>query len=129
MKLLKSYFNFFINHTILKIKRVLNRYRKLSANKVFIGKGELKHTNTKVIITSYVYNAEQLYLKSLVRKEAKSLYYPNEILKKDVNININKKSIPSYNRPFTLHEYLNLDHDPNLPNHLKLHKDVCFKLF
>ena len=129
MKLLKSYFNFFINHKILKIKRVLNRYRKLSANKVFIGKGELKHTNTKVIITSYVYNAEQLYLKSLVRKEAKSLYYPNEILKKDVNININKKSIPSYNRPFTLHEYLNLDHDPNLPNHLKLHKDVCFKLF
>jgi hypothetical protein len=129
MKLLKSYFNFFVNNKILKTKRIANRYRKLSANKVFLGKGELKHTNNKVIITSYVYNVEQLYLKSLVRKEAKSLYYPNKELKRDINIDSNKKNIIKYNRPFTLREYLNIDNKPILPNHPKLHKELCFRLF
>lgn len=129
MKLLKSYFNFFMNHKLLKTKRIANRYRKLSANKVFIGKGELKHTNEKLIITSYVYNTEQLYLKSLIRKEARSLYYPNKILKKEINADKNKKDVILYNRPFTLKEYLNLHNNPNLPNHPKLHKEVCFRLF
>lgn len=129
MKLLKSYFNFFMNHRLLKTKRIANRYRKLSANKVFIGKGELKHTNEKLIITSYVYNTEQLYLKSLIRKEAKSLYYPNKTLKKEINADKNKKDVILYNRPFTLKEYLNLHNNPNLPNHPKLHKEVCFRLF
>ena len=123
MNLLKSYFNFFVNHKILKTKRIANRYRKLSANKVFVGKGELKHTNEKVIITSYVYNAEQLYLKSLTKKLARSLYYPNKELKKYVNIDRNGKEIITYNRPFTLKEYL------NLPDHSTWHKNFCFTLF
>ena len=123
INLLKSYFNFFISHKILKTKRIANRYRKLSANKVFVGKGELKHTNEKVIITSYVYNAEQLYLKSLTKKLAKSLYYPNKELKKYVNIDRNGKEIITYNRPFTLKEYL------NLPDHRTWHKNFCFSLF
>ena len=123
MNLLKSYFNFFINHKILNTKRVANRYRKLSANKVFVGKGELKHTNEKVIITSYVYNAEQLYLKSITKKLARSLYYPNKELKKYVSMDRNGKEIITYNRPFTLKEYL------NLPDHPTWHKNFCFTLF
>ena len=123
MNLLKSYFNFYINHKILNTKRIANRYRKLSANKVFVGKGELKHTNEKVIITSYVYNVEQLYLKSLTKKFARSLYYPNKELKKYVSIDRNGKEIITYNRPFTLKEYL------NLPDHRTWHKNFCFTLF
>ena len=123
INLLKSYFNFFFNHKILKTKRIANRYRKLSANKVFVGKGELKHTNEKVIITSYVYNAEQLYLKNLTKKLARSLYYPNKELKKYVNIDRNGKEIITYNRPFTLKEYLNLS------DHPIWHKNFCFTLF
>jgi len=123
INLLKSYFNFFINHNVLKTKRIANRYRKLSANKIFVGKGELKHTNERVIITSYVYNAEQLYLKSLTKKYARFLYYPNKELKKYVNIDRNGKEIITYNRPFTLKEYL------NLPDHGTWHKNFCFTLF
>jgi len=123
INLLKSYFNFLISHSILNTKRIANRYRKLSANKVFVGKGELKHTNEKVIITSYVYNVEQLYLKSLTKKLANSLYYPNKELKKYVNIDRNGKEIITYNRPFTLKEYL------NLPDHSTWHKNFCFTLF
>jgi hypothetical protein len=123
MDLLKSYFNLFINNNILKTKGLANRYRKLSANKIFVGKGELKHTSEKVIITSYVYNAEQLYLKNMTRKLIKSLYYPNKELKKYVNIDNNGKEIITYNRPFTLKEYI------NIPNHYSWHKDYCFTLF
>jgi Mitochondrial ribosomal protein (VAR1) len=123
MLLLDSYFNFFVNPKILKTKRIANRYRRLSANKVFVGKGELKHTNEKVIITSYVYNVEQLYLKSKILKEARSLYYPKKELEKLVNKDINGKEIITYNRRFTLEEYL------NYPDHLIWHKNACFKLF
>jgi hypothetical protein len=123
MNLLKTYFNFFINHKILKTKRIANRYKKLSANKVFVGKGELKHTNEKLIITSYVYNVEQLYLKSITKKLTKSLYYPNKELKKYVNIDRNGKEIITYNRPFTLKEYLNLS------DHRIWHENFCFTLF
>lgn len=123
MYLLNSYFNFFVDPNILKIKRIANRYRRLSANKVFVGKGELKHTNEKVIITSYVYNVEQLYLKSKILKEARSLYYPQKELERYVNKDINGKVVISYNRRFTLEEYL------NFPEHLIWHKNICFKLF
>ena len=123
MLLLNSYFNFFVNPNVLKTKRIANRYRRLSANKIFVGKGELKHTNEKVIITSYVYNVEEFYLKSKILKEAKSLYYPNKELKKLVTKDINGKIIVTYNRRFTLEEYL------NFPDHLAWHKNTCFKLF
>ena len=123
MKLLKSYFNLFVDHKILKTKRIANRYRKLSANKVFVGKGELKHTNNKVIITSYVYNVEQLYIKSLAGKEAKSLYYPNKKLKIVNMYSVDKKT--KYNRPYTLDEYFNSYRF----DHYKLHSELSFKLF
>jgi hypothetical protein len=112
INLLNSYFNFFIDYKVLNTKRIANRYRRLSANKVFVGKGELKHTNEKVIITSYVYNVEQLYLKSLIKKQAKSLFYPNKELEKYVNNDKDGKEIITYNRPFTLKEYLNLSEHP-----------------
>jgi hypothetical protein len=109
--LLKSYFNILIYHSFLKVNRIPNRYRKLSTKKVFVGKGELKHTSEKVIITSYVYNTEQLYLKNLVKKHGRYLYYPKEELIKYINIDTDGKEIISYNRPFTLEEYLILpDH-------------------
>ncbi len=123
MLLLNSYFNFFIDPKTLTIKRIANRYRRLSANKVFVGKGELKHTNEKVIITSYVYNVEQLYLKSKILKEARSLYYPKKELERFVNKDINGKVVITYNRRFTLEEYL------NFPDHSIWHKNTCFKLF
>jgi hypothetical protein len=123
MSLLKSYFNMFIYHKYLKIKRIPSRYRKLSVKKVFVGKGELKHTSGKVVITSYVYNAEQFYLKNLVKIHGRYLYYPKEDLKKYINIDGDRKEIITYNRPFTLEEYL------NLPDHSTWHENYCFTLF
>jgi hypothetical protein len=63
MNLLKSYFNMFINHKVLNTEFVDMIYRRRSSKRIFIGKGELKHTNSKVIITFYVYNTEKMSLK------------------------------------------------------------------
>jgi hypothetical protein len=110
MILLKSYFNLFLKPKMIKknnkIKRISNRDRKLSANKVFVGKGELKHTNEKVIITSYVYNVEQFYLKNLLLKEARVLFYPNKKLEKEIST-VSGREVIKYNRRFTLEEFIN----------------------
>ena len=63
MNLLKSYFNMFINHKVLNTEFVDMIYRRRSSKRIFIGRGELKHTNSKVIITFYVYNTEKMSLK------------------------------------------------------------------
>lgn len=40
----------------------LKLYKRLSPKKVFVGKGNLKHTSTKVIVTLYTYNIKKLHL-------------------------------------------------------------------
>ena len=53
----------FINHKVLNTEFVDMLYRRRSSKRIFIGRGELKHTNSKVIITFYVYNTEKMSLK------------------------------------------------------------------
>lgn len=59
MKLIRSYFNLSFKKNILRSKRILRRLKRLSLNKIFISKPELKHTNSNVNITLYVYNEEK----------------------------------------------------------------------
>nr|YP_010620803.1 hypothetical protein PN052_mgp13 [Pseudofabraea citricarpa]WAX38814.1 ribosomal protein S3 [Pseudofabraea citricarpa] len=74
MELVKSYFNLYIqkylNNEIEQSKGLPTRYRRLSIKKVFVGKGDIKHTSTKVIITLYVYNYEK---RKFLAKEAKDI--------------------------------------------------------
>jgi hypothetical protein len=109
INLIKSYFN--SNLKLIKyykIKQLATRYKRLSAKKIFVGKGDLKHTNDKAIITIYVYNTEKMFLLSQLKKIHNILYNKKKSLKKYVNIDINGKETINYNRPFTLNEYLNL---------------------
>lgn len=87
------------------------RYKRLSTKKIFIGKGELKHTSDRVVITFYVHNTEKMYLSKAINVVSKSLYCPDKPLKMFINKDINNKEVITYNRPFTLNEYLALpDH-------------------
>jgi len=67
MTLLKGYFSMFINHKELNTEYINILYRRRSSKKIFIGKGELKHTSNKVIITFYVYNTEKISLKENIK--------------------------------------------------------------
>lgn len=71
IKLLKSYFNFEIKRKVLKTKPLATRFKRLTTKRVFVGKGDLKHTSNKAIITFYIYNTTKLYLsrvRFLIRK-------------------------------------------------------------
>ena|ERR1700712_1806508 len=123
MDILKSYFNSNIKNKVLKkkiqnkksLKRQPFRFKRLSTKRVFVGKGDLKYSNDKVIITFYVYNTEGMYLSNIYHKEKRAIYYPNKQLKILKNKNTEKKQnkqpkeiIVTYNRKFKLNEISNL---------------------
>jgi hypothetical protein len=132
MNILKGYFSMFINHKTLNIKYVSKLYRKRSPKRIFIGKGELKHTSNKAIVTFYVYNTEKISLKREYKKLYLSFFSPkkryiilnnsketNKFLKKplerqiildekgDVLKDLKGNDIIIYNRPYTIEEFLN----------------------
>jgi len=106
MNLLKSYFNMQIKDEKIKNKRNIIKNRRVSTKRVFIGRGELKHSNNKVIITFYVYNTEAMFLWGNVKKAWEILYRP----KKDIEISINEdtkdKEVKSQYEPFDLITWL-----------------------
>jgi hypothetical protein len=110
MYLLKSFFNSQIKDKLLKINTepMVPRFRRLSGKRVFIGKGELKHTNSRVIITFYVYNTEGMFLSHKIRNLRYGLYFnQNKLKNKEIKDGEGKTTIV-YNRLFTILEYLYL---------------------
>lgn len=59
-----------------KIKRLFKRRRnnksRYSANKIYLSKAELKHTNTKLLIILSTYNKQK---STLLRKTRKNIYF------------------------------------------------------
>lgn len=95
-----------------KVNNLPVRYKKLSANKTFIGLSAFKHTNSTLSITYHVYNPRIMSLSRKLREIHKSLYYPKKLCKiLSINIDRNGQEVRTFNRPFTLGEYL------HLPNH------------
>lgn len=110
-------------------------YNRLTPKKVFVGKGNLKHTSNKVIITLYTYDLSKIYLLKKMRRLIYSKFFTNKPLtiintKVEVkNENKTEKSFPSkfikivnknyikikkvllFNRRLTLDEYLNSSYD------------------
>jgi hypothetical protein len=117
MRLLKSYFNLEINHKTLKTKRMATRYKRLTTKKIYIGKGDLKHTSSRTIITFYVYNTHKMSLSRAVHLTKKAMFYPKKRLVKYINKDSNNNTITTYNRPLKLKEFL------ALPEHYKSYVD------
>ena len=116
MNLLKSYFNSQIKRGLLNIKSknqpkpLLPRFRRLSGKRVFIGKGELKHTSSRVIITFYVYNTESMFLAHKLMQLRFGLFLIEKKikLKKTVTKDSEGNIKITYNRLFSFNEYINL---------------------
>jgi len=87
MDLLKSYFNAQLNKEFLKtkIKPLQMRFKRLSTKRTFVGKGHLKHTNNKIIITFFIYNTEGMFLSSLFRAMNIKTFLPKKDLKYHIN--------------------------------------------
>ena len=108
MDLLKSYFNAQLNKEFLKtkIKPLQMRFKRLSTKRTFVGKGHLKHTNNKIIITFFIYNTEGMFLSSLFRAMNIKTFLPKKDLKYHINWEDEDNIKITYNRWFTLKEYL-----------------------
>lgn len=85
--LVKTYFNLYFNHKFINNKFRSPRIKRLSLNKIFVSKAEIKHTNSKATITIYTYNREKTVLikklkniKKIFYKKILSLLYSNEKL-------------------------------------------------
>jgi len=101
MNLLKSYFNLQLNQKSLKInKRIPMRVKRVSTKKVFVGRGDLKHTNDKVLITFFVLNTEGMFLALNYERVKAALYYPKKALQ--MFVNYDRKVKLTYNWPFSL---------------------------
>jgi len=72
--LIKNYFNLYFNHKFINNKFRSPTIKRLSLNKIFVSKAEIKHTNSKAIVTIYTYNREKRVLLKKI-KMIKSLFY------------------------------------------------------
>jgi hypothetical protein len=66
--LIKGYFSMYFNNKILNSKFISQRKKRLSLQKIFVSKAEIKHTNNKAIITIYILNKEKPTLKEGLEK-------------------------------------------------------------
>lgn len=66
----------------LRRKRLLQSFRRLSGHKTYVGNGEFKHTNSKVIITLYTYNRQRFNYLSVLKKRYLALFYKNKKIRK-----------------------------------------------
>lgn len=77
--LIKSYFSSYFNHLFIKTKYRFRWVKRLSMNKIYTSNAEVKHTNSKVIITVYTYNREKVILlnqKKEIQKLTKKIRLP-----------------------------------------------------
>jgi hypothetical protein len=116
MTLLKSFFNSKMKHKIINTKRknkdkpMLPLLRRLTGKRVFIGKGDLKHTSERVIITFYVYNTESMFLarKLMQFKFGLGHFIADKLRLKKTETKDTEGNIKiTYNRSFNMEEYRN----------------------
>ena len=104
-RLIRSYFNFYFNKKVLKSKKIAMRFRRLSFKKIFISKAELKHTNSKVIITLYIYNEEKRLL-SRKLEDLRKLYFGSKFKLSDLSLKNLLDDIKEYKKTVPLLNYL-----------------------
>jgi hypothetical protein len=96
-ELIKGYFNLYFNHKFLGHKYLSRKSKRKSLNRIFVSKAEIKHTNSKAIITLYVYNKEKISLlkkiRSLKRRSRKKLNLSKSLIAFAILVKSNLKKI------------------------------------
>ena len=90
--LIKTYFDLYFKNKIFKDRLESNNSNRLSLNKIFVSKAEIKHTSSKAVVTVYTYNREKLVLldkidtlKELINNKIFLLLYKSNKLYKDIS--------------------------------------------
>lgn len=123
IKFIKNYFSLYNLkiETNIRSDIIINKHRRLSSNKIYLSKGEFKHTNNKVIITLYTFNRQKsnyllklknIFLKNFLKKIFFNKYYINIYKKKYL-----KRTLETFNKFYINHMIQVKDlsyHDQNL---------------
>ncbi len=105
LNLIKNYFNLFNKGLELYTEPNILRIKRLSSHKIFVSRGEFKHTNNKLIINIYVYNRQKYNYLNFLRKinfdlldlnklneiKANALFIFNKAKSNKIEIAINKE--------------------------------------
>jgi hypothetical protein len=97
-KLIKNYFSLTPLYMNKIFKRVPKRRSFFSVNKIYVSKGEMKHTNNSVILTYYTFNKEKIYfIRKLISLRYRLIFRDNLSLiikdnKNDILKNVYKVS-------------------------------------
>jgi len=84
--LFKSYFNMFENRIKILYKRRRASKNRYSANKIYVSRAELKHTNTKLLIILYTYNKQKSLIERNIRKLIKLTTYEKHLIEDNIEI-------------------------------------------
>lgn len=126
--IIKSYFNLYFNHKFLDLKKgIPRRLKRLSFNKIFMSKAEIKHTNSKAIITIYTYNREKVVLEKNIKKLKKNFIKKIFLVFMGKDISDKNKRIKRLER--SLHKQLMLIRRYKLRLNLNKYKFQEFFLF
>lgn len=87
MNIIKGFFSVYNKNLekMLRTKRLLLRFRRLSSNRVYLSKGEFKHNNNNVLISIYIFNRQKHNYLSKLKK-----IYLKKFLTKSINLNLIK---------------------------------------
>jgi len=81
-KLIKSYFNSYFKNSILNKKYTSHKLKRLSLNKIYVSKPQIKHTNIKTVLNIYIYNRENLSLIKRITKFGEEIFNIDKFLLK-----------------------------------------------
>ena len=99
--LIKNYFNLYFNYKFIFGKYKSPRSNRKSLNKIFTSQAEIKHTNSKAVVTVYTYNREKRILQKKIQSMFKKfffnkillLFYDNSKIYKNITNSFLKKTI------------------------------------
>jgi hypothetical protein len=94
--LFKNYFNMFENRIKILYKRRPTNKNRYSANKIYISRAELKHTNTKLLIIIYIYNKQKSLIEQNIRKLIKLTINEKHLIENNTEIVIKHKNRLEY---------------------------------
>nr|YP_010129771.1 ribosomal protein S3 [Corynespora cassiicola]QPZ49920.1 ribosomal protein S3 [Corynespora cassiicola]UFY98812.1 ribosomal protein S3 [Corynespora cassiicola]UFY98828.1 ribosomal protein S3 [Corynespora cassiicola] len=82
--LFRSYFNMLENKIRKTFKRRRDNKTRYSANRIYVSRTELKHTNTKLLISLYVYNKQKSSIERYIRKLIKWTIEKENLVKEKI---------------------------------------------
>ena len=108
--LFTSYFNMFENRIKIIYKRRHTNKNRYSANKIYVSRAELKHTNTKLLIILYIYNKKKDIIERNIRKWIKLTIYEKHLIQDNIEIITKHKNRLEYifKRFFYLKKWSNI---------------------